>query len=430
MTHLTYEEIAFDIFGFWPTAYTARCAELKADGIPTEIEIMNPAATGKDPVWTEFESSVKEVIDLWAAFGALPDPKAIQEEAGILEEVVGLLTSGPNSDGGAMGVHYGKIRDHANAMEGTTIEIFKSGIVTALPKIVDNLCAASLIAKVAVLAEKTCFEKARIQFAEAFNGMYTALEKRIKNAESSSSAASSIALALNIVSTVATVAATAITAGGAAPAALAIVGGTADVGALIASRQDAQDKYLAQCASVEEIGRAFISAVKAINNDLYKIEEEIKKGLERAFERISAPSDPDSFELIFRPLESVSDITKFEGARVNVISEEMQKIVESIDNASQKLGECNLGSVIKRSSEVGLGPSGPTGAFEDFLQEIKNRLTFLAQDVENAKHNLDAAYQELVSQDGAVAESLQQTADSVRITDAYQAISRFMGNKI
>ena len=116
MTHLTYEEIAFDIFGFWPTAYTARCAELKADGIPTEIEIMNPAATGKDPVWTEFESSVKEVIDLWAAFGALPDPKDIQEEIGILEEVVGILTSGANSDGGAMGIHYGKIRDHANAM--------------------------------------------------------------------------------------------------------------------------------------------------------------------------------------------------------------------------------------------------------------------------------------------------------------------------
>ena len=77
-----------------------------------------------------------------------------------------------------------------------------------------------------------------------------------------------------------------------------------------------------------------------------------------------------------------------------------------------------------------LGPSGPTGAFEDFLQEVKSRLVFLAQDIENAKHNLDAAYQELVSQDGAVAESLQQTADSVRITDAYQAISRFMGNKI
>jgi len=422
MTHLTYEEIAFDFFGFWSTAYTARCAELRADGVPKETEIMNPAFAEKDPVWMEFKSSVKEVIDLWAAFGALPDPKDIQEEIGILEEVVGILTSGANSDGGAMGIHYGKIRDHANAMEGTTIEIFKSGIVTALPKIIDNLCAASLIAKVAVLAEKTCFEKARIQFAEAFNGMYTALEERIKNVENSASAASSIALALNIVSTVAAVAATAITAGGAAPAAPALL--------CAARRQDAQDKYLAQCTSVEEIGRAFISAVKAINNDLYKIEEEIKKGLERAFERISAPSDPDSFELIFRPLESVSDITKFEGARVNVISEEMQKIVESIDNASQKLGECNLGSVIKRSSEVGLGPSGPTGAFEDFLQEVKSRLVFLAQDIENAKHNLDAAYQELVSQDGAVAESLQQTADSVRITDAYQAISRFMGNKI
>ena len=132
---------------------------------------MNPAFAEKDPVWMEFKSSVKEVIDLWAAFGALPDPKDIQEEIGILEEVVGILTSGANSDGGAMGIHYGKIRDHANAMEGTTIEIFKSGIVTALPKIIDNLCAASLIAKVAVLAEKTCFEKARIQFAEAFNGM-------------------------------------------------------------------------------------------------------------------------------------------------------------------------------------------------------------------------------------------------------------------
>jgi hypothetical protein len=367
--------------------------------------------------WREIEADLEKALRPWYN---LPDPKVVKEVESLFKQLVGSLATGGSAEGTSIGTSLGIIKNRLPDMRGATIETFKTGVLESLPEVVENLHAAALLASATVETEAALFKEAREEFAILFTQAFDAFEKRGSGGETSG-----LQIVLQILA-VGFSAATAAVSGG-ATVALTVVAGTTGAAAVLAEADAKKREFFESCDSVSEITANLVKAIETISTDLREGEESIRKGLERALSRITYPQDENAFELVFQPIESVGDDTKMVGYEVDTICKELDKICETVSKAKVVLENCGFGTSLKRPSEVGMGPSGPTSALDDYLLQLGQLLGDLEQDIRLGKENFNAAYQALVSQDAAVSQSLHATAEKVRVSDISQSISRAMG---
>lgn len=161
---------------------------------------------------------------------------------------------------------------------------------------------------------------------------------------------------------------------------------------------------------------ALREAFKALNENVKKVEKGVRKTLNDNVKVMQ--ENRDSYDVTLKPIDS-SGTGKQDGLVMNLltvknINAKMYDIAREVRRAGNDIVLVSLSDCIFRHSKIGLGPSGPSKAFNEMRDLLSRLLLDLADDVENEAKNFELAAEAIVEQDTATKARLDQMAQGIR----------------
>ena len=155
---------------------------------------------------------------------------------------------------------------------------------------------------------------------------------------------------------------------------------------------------------------------EVLNENVRKVEEGVRKTLNDNVNVMRA--NRGSYDVTLKPIDS-SGTGKQDGLVMNLltvknINAKMYGIAGEVRRAGNDIALVSLSDCIFRHSKIGLGPSGPSEAFNEMRDLLSRLLLDLADDVENGAKNFEPAAEAIAEQDTDTKARLDQMAQGIR----------------
>lgn len=314
------------------------------------------------------------------------------------------------------------MNDYASALEGSAFNTFRATFVTSMPSVIGNLALLARVHGETLLAEQLFLKQLRKKVVEAVEKATDAFEEI---AEGEDGVGFEILLNILIWGCMA-----ATVPGSGAPMAARIAGGASvpltvlkDVSAL--KHDKTAGKATFEADNFEEMMKEFKRAFEEIGDDFKTAEEAVDENLRHNMklvleDRARHGYTDTFFHLTPAPIQDAAGATRMDENAVNQMTVGdgatggyMSQIAAELEKAAKALTGISMVDLVRRKHNIGMGPTGPGGAFAELRQVLYELLQDLRWKVDEGNVNLRAAMRDFQESDASSQKALDAVASNI-----------------
>ncbi len=314
------------------------------------------------------------------------------------------------------------MNDYASALEGSAFNTFRATFVTSMPSVIGNLALLARFHGETLLAEQLFLKQLRKKVVEAVEKATDAFEEI---AEGEDGVGFEILLNILIWGCMA-----ATVPGSGAPMAARIAGGALvpltvlkDVSAL--KHDKTAGKATFEADNFEEMMKEFKRAFEEIGDDFKTAEEAVDENLRHNMklvleDRARHGYTDTFFHLTPAPIQDAAGATRMDENAVNQMTVGdgatggyMSQIAAELEKAAKALTGISMVDLVRRKHNIGMGPTGPGGAFAELRQVLYELLQDLRWKVDEGNVNLRAAMRDFQESDASSQKALDAVASNI-----------------
>lgn len=357
-----------------------------------------------DEAFDSIRSRIDAAIEPWLN---LPEPTDIAGQVEELRQITRRLSGAAAASGGGQtgaGVipgNIGLIVENTDAMSGSAIAAFKSSFLAQLGPVIGGMHGISLVLGGAMASEEGIWTAARQTVADAVAGALSASESL---AASGSSGSPAVALAI---------------AGWAAKGAKIFVPGAGPVlevaglgiEIISGSTEVATEEKTIDGSDAVAVLEKFEQVLSELNARITTEEEALNTNITTNLANVRA--DTSSYDLTVPPVrdspDDASDVIIYQPDLIAEITKTyLPAIATELTGAADLTIGTAMSNVTIRDGSVGIGTTGPSGAWAQLRYLLYELLKNLSWDVTVGGTNLDLVMQDMTAREEHIAQEIER----------------------
>ena len=379
------------------------------------MDLPNPYSDGFNGKINEYREKVVAVLSETSFEGLDPAAKTTDVSTVKLQSLEKIAP-------GRMRTLLKGMNDYAPALEGSAFNTFRATFETSMPSVIGNLALLARVHGETLLAEQLFFKQLRKKVVEVVEKATGAFEEIAEEEDGVS-----FDMLLNILiwgCMAATIP------GGGAAATARLAGGASVPLAVLKDVRSLKGSKTAKKATFEadnfegmmkELKRAFEEIGEDFRNAEKAVDENLRSNMNLVLGDKANHGYTDTFfHLTPAPIQDAAGATRMDENAVNQMTVGdgatggyMSQIAAELEKAAKALTGISMVDLVRRKHNIGMGPTGPGGAFAELRQVLYELLQDLRWKVDEGNVNLRAAMRDFQESDASSQKALDAVASNI-----------------